>query len=1229
MQRSHLKKACWLWLALWLVVLTGASHSSAQEFSRERDVVYGRKFGMSLTMDVFKPAKPNGIGVIFLVSGGFKSGMELVSDEHFGSVVMKPFLDRGQTVFAVSHSAQPKFNVIEIVPDIHRAVRFIRTHAKDYGVDPDRLGIMGTSSGGLLALTIATGGKTGDLAAKDPVDRASSRVQAAACFCPGSDLVNYGGGRSVVERDQIKSAAMFGVQDKSAVEQITMLREMSPVTSVSKDTPPILIIHGDADEAVPYEQTERFVAKLAENHVPHQLITRKNAGHNWPEMNKDDVLRADWFDKYLQPAVAKNTAVVAAAAVPRTAPPLVSNAKGVEFFESQIRPLLADKCYQCHSRESKKAKGGLLLDSHEGLLKGGESGELWVTGDLDHSLLIKAVRYQDKDLRMPPDDKQLTGAQVAALEAWVKMGAPLPRGNVQEDKIKTVASKHWAFQPVAQPSIPAVKKQGWVQSPVDAFILAKLEAEGMEPSLSADKRTLIRRATYDLIGLPPTQEEVAAIEADKSSTAFATVVDRLLESKHYGERWGRHWLDVARYASNDSPYAFTYRDYVIRAFNDDLPYDQFLVQQMAADQLAPGGDKQALAALGFLTVGRQFENNFNDTLDDRIDVVTRGTMALSVSCARCHDHKYDPIPTRDYYSLHGVFASSVTPDEMPIIGAAPDPKAYEDYLAKRKPLQAKWDDFIRKQETDVLTQHHQQTAQYLLLSRDEAKRAELNGEDFGLSDRKILRTGSTRWVKALEQMDPKADPIFSPWFAFAALPAAEFAERAKVLSARLALSSLTRPLNSLVIHALAAVPPTSLRDVAECYGKLLNDVDQRWQERLQSGAKDPSPAQADEEALSQVFNGKDSPGSLPPEVIRTLYNVPAMMQIGPLRAQLTRLDATHPGAPQRAMALVDSPQPKNSHVFIRGNPNRLGVEVPRQFLEFLSGDKRQPFTHGSGRLDLAKDIASRDNPLTARVMVNRVWLHHFGAGLVTTPDDFGLRSDPPSHPELLDYLAARFVQDGWSLKKLHRLIMLSSVYQQKSDDHLLHEKLDPDNRLLSKMNRQRLDFESMRDTLLLVAGDLDPAFGGRSVDMTKPQERSFGRSRRTVYGTIDRNDLPSLFRVFDFANPDLSTAQRDSTTVPQQALFFLNSPFVMAQACTLVHRPAFQRLKDETGRIRHLYQHVYQRDPSAEEIQRGLHFLQGSPAATDTGAQINKQALTPQERYAQVLLMSNELMFVD
>ncbi len=754
----------------------------------------------------------------------------------------------------------------------------------------------------------------------------------------------------------------------------------------------------------------------------------------------------------------------------------------------------------------------------------------------------------------------------------------------------------------------------------------------MEPAQPADKRTLIRRAAYDLIGLPPTPEEVAAFVADESSDAFATVVDRLLASRHYGERWGRHWLDVARYASTDSPYAFTYRDYVIRAFNDDLPYDQFLLQQLAADQLDLGGKKQGLAALGFLTCGRRFENNIDDTIDDRIDAVTRGIMALSVSCARCHDHKYDPISTRDYYALHGVFASSVQPEELPELGIAPDAKAYADYLSKRKPLQSKWDHFIREQETLILKQHRKLTAQYLLLSRDPAKLAELDGEAFGLSDRKVLRTGAPRWLKALEKMNPESDPIFAPWFAFAALPTSEFADRAKALSARIAANSLACPVNALVTQAFAGESPTSLKDVAERYGKLFEEVDKRWQERLQTDVHSRGLPKAEQEALRQVFHGKDGPGNLPAELIPSLYNVPALMRIGPLRGELMGLDASHPGAPQRAMVLVDSPQPKNSRVFIRGNPNRPGEEVPRQFLAILAGDNRQPFSRGSGRLELAKAIASRENPLTARVMVNRVWLHHFGAGLVTAPDDFGLRSDPPSHPELLDYLAWRFIQDGWSLKKLHRLLMLSSVYQQQCDDNLRHEKLDPDNRLLAKMNRRRLDFESMRDTLLFVAGDLDDSFGGRPVDLLKRGTASQQpySNRRTVYGVIDRNDLVALFRTFDFANPDITTAQRDATTVPQQALFFLNSPFVMEQACKLINRPAFQRLDDETKRICQIYQLIYQRDPGADEIQLGLRFLQSKPARADLKEQNHAlQPLDPWERYGQVLLMSNELMFVD
>jgi hypothetical protein len=410
-------------------------------------------------------------------------------------------------------------------------------------------------------------------------------------------------------------------------------------------------------------------------------------------------------------------------------------------------------------------------------------------------------------------------------------------------------------------------------------------------------------------------------------------------------------------------------------------------------------------------------------------------------------------------------------------------------------------------------------------------------------------------------------------------------------------------------------------------------------------------ADADQEALRQVFYNKNSPGNLPTELMQPLFPTSVLMQLGPLKAEIGRLEATHPGAPQRAMALVDSPQPKNSHIFIRGNSSRLGEEVPRQFLAILAGDKREPFTHGSGRLELAKAIASRENPLTARVMVNRLWLHHFGAGLVTTPDDYGLRSDPPSHPELLDYLAWQFMQDGWSLKKMHRLMMLSSVYQQQSDDNLRYEKMDPDNRLLAKANRRRLDFESMRDTLLFVVGKLDRTLGGRPIALqNQPQMNSKGNfgsgtgnqgaysNRRTVYGVIDRNDLLPLFRNFDFANPDISTAQRDVTTVPQQALFFLNNPFVMQQACSLAARADFQLFDETAKRVQYVYQQVLQRDPTAGEIELAIQFLSAGESAaslpaedfaTDSRPRGGFRPLRPWERFVHVLLMSDELMFID
>ena len=629
-------------------------------------------------------------------------------------------------------------------------------------------------------------------------------------------------------------------------------------------------------------------------------------------------------------------------------------------------------------------------------------------------------------------------------------------------------AKHWSFQPVRKPPLPAVRHTDWAITPLDRFILVKLEQAGVDPAPRADRRTLIRRASIDLTGLPPETADVEAFVNDPSPDAWEKVIDRLLASPRYGERWGRYWLDVARYADTKGyvfqeerryPFAYTYRDYVIRAFNDDLPYDQFVIQQIAADRLPLGEDKRPLAALGFLTLGRRFLNNTPDIIDDRLDVVMRGLEGMTVGCARCHDHKFDPIPMRDYYSLYGVFASSVEPRELPLIGTPEPSPAYTAYEKE---------------------------------------------------------------LKALKQA------------------VAEFEEKNK----------------------------------AE-----LQKRNRKFQEER-----------------------------------RQLQN------------KVDKLRATHPGAPPQAMVLNDLPHPVEPVVFLRGNPGNRGPAVPRQFLEVLAGDGRRPFTEGSGRLELARAIASKDNPLTARVLVNRVWLHHFGQGLVRTPGDFGLRGEPPTHPELLDYLASEFMGraspgrqpgESWSIKRLHRLILCSATYQQSCNPGQPEAPArDPENRLLSHQNRQRLDFEGLRDSLLRASGQLDAKAGGAPVDITTAP---FSR-RRSIYGFIDRQNLPGLFRAFDFASPDTTTAQRHVTTVPQQALFLMNGPFVVERARALAARPDVMARAEAVERIGYLYRLLYGRPPEPQELALGQRFVELAGA---------EKLLAPWEKYCQVLLLANEFAFVD
>jgi hypothetical protein len=903
--------------------------------------------------------------------------------------------------------------------------------------------------------------------------------------------------------------------------------------------------------------------------------------------------------------------------------------KQVELFETRIRPVLAEHCWRCHG--PKKQKSGLRLDSREAILAGSEDGPVVKPGDPANSPLIEAIRYQG-ETKMPPDGK-LKPAEIEVIALWVKMGLPWPKAAASAHQSAQDWKQHWAFQPVRHPAPPHVKDGHWPLTPVDRFILARLEEKGLTPSPEADRHTLIRRVTFDLIGLPPTPEEVVAFAADRSPDAFARLVDRLLASPQYGERWGRYWLDVARYADTKGyvffqeanyPWAYTYRDYVIRAFNEDLPYDRFVLQQLASDQLPLGRDKRPLTAMGFLTLGGRFMNNAHDILDDRIDVVTRGLLGLTVTCARCHDHKFDPIPAKDYYSLYGVFASCDEPLVPPLFEPPPQTPAYQAFARELEAREKKLTDFVKAKHAEMVKLAKTRAAEYMLAAH--ALRGQPTTADFMLiADGSDLNPKMLlRWQVYLERTRKTHHPVLAPWHAFAALPEKDFAALATALCVRLAAwSDPARPINPLVVKAFAAAPPKTLAEVAQRYSKLLNDVDSQWlSQEAQTGntkhqtpsTKLPDPAH---EEVRRVFYGSGSPPHVTVLANGDLDLLPdraSQAKLQELRKAVETWRATGPAAPPRAMVLEDLPTLYSPRVFLRGNPNNLGPAVPRQFLGVLAGDRRRPFGHGSGRLDLARAIVDRNNPLTARVLVNRLWLHHFGTGLVRTPSDFGLRSLPPTHPELLDYLAATFVADGWSIKKTQRLIVLSAAYRQQSSDRPEGVRLDPENLLLWKKNRIRLDFEATRDSLLVVAGRLNRTVGGPSVQSILAP----GATRRTLYGFLDRLNVPELMRTFDFPSPDSTSPQRDSTTVAPQALFLMNNPFVIECARRILQRPEIAAEKDLMRRVGRLYGLLYGREPTEEDVKLAREYLATSGS-------------TPVlwERYVQALLLANEFVVAD
>lgn len=943
------------------------------------------------------------------------------------------------------------------------------------------------------------------------------------------------------------------------------------------------------------------------------------------------------FWSSLRVAVTALLCVVAIQASADESPP----AEAIAFFEREVRPLLVERCVDCHGADSQEA--GLRLDSAAAALKGGSGGVAIVPGKPEASPLITAIGYKGS-VQMPPDGK-LEDEEIAILTRWVEMGAPWPADDAPAteeakpsepaDAYADVRSTHWSFQPIQHPKLPNVENDAWVQNSIDSFVLARLEAEGLAPAEPASRRDLLRRVYFDLIGLPPTIEQIAAFESNTAPDAFEKVVDRLLSSSQHGEHWARAWLDVARYADTKGyvftaepkyPFAYTYRDYVIQAFNDDLPYDQFVLNQLAADKIIDEGQPQPLAALGFITLGRRFDNNIHDIIDDRIDVVSRALLGLSVSCARCHDHKYDPIPTADYYSLYGVFASSIEPGEQPLIAEPAEIEAYAAYTSELQYREGQLSAFTDEQWTQTKNELRSRVSDYLVhLVTDTPDQTASSAP--GEIKPQVVK----RWRQFVNRKEMASHPVFGPWIAMAELPAEVFARKAAEYCNSLGeagAEASQSPVNSLVADALKQTPPSSMTEVAARYGQLLESVYSQWQqvqsayqESVAAGqATGDPPANLEDpaaEELRQVLFAEKSPTAIDRDKLAEYVSPEASARLSELKSMVESWKAEAPEAPARAMALVDSAQPVEPHIFLRGSPHQRGDTVPRRFLSVLAGDDAEPFADGSGRLELAQAIVDTTNPLTARVIVNRVWQHHLGHGIVRTPSDFGTRGDPPTHPELLDWLASEFMANGWSLKWLHRQIVLSATYQQSSKPSAEAMANDPENRLLSHANRQRLEFEAFRDAILSVANRLEPEAGGRSVEMFNEPFTT----RRSVYGFIDRQDLPGVLRVFDFASPDSSTPERVRTIVPLQSLYLLNSPFIIEQARHLAARSTTEDEADISGRIQRLYELTFGRQPDATELSLALEFVQASAN--------EEEATQAWNRLAQALLMTNEFVFID
>ena len=1066
------------------------------------------------------------------------------------------------------------------------------------------------------------------------------------------------------------------------------------------------------------------------------------------------------------------------------------DAQSVELFEKRIRPLLVERCFACHGED--QAEGELRLDSRADILEGGSRGAAIVPGEPDKSLLIRAVNHADT-LAMPPKEK-LSQRDINDLIAWVKNGAVWPNS----DKPKTATKKpvvkadakpmqftdeqktFWAFQRMSHPLPPSVKLDRWVQSPIDRFILAELEGRGLKPAELADKRTLIRRATFDLHGVPPTPDEVAEFLADHKSDAFARVIDRLLASPRYGERWGRHWLDVARYGDSNGldenlaqANAFRYRDWVLAAFNRDLPFDEFVREQIAGDLLPPDGDpndpivaarqSDRLTATGFLVISAKMLAEDDplkmqmDIVDEQVDTIGKAFMGLTLGCARCHDHKFDPLPMADYYSLAGIFKSTKAMENYSVVARWQErplasPLVTQQLAEQKQRIAAKKGEInllVAKANEQLLNEARPRVADYVRAATREIYLG-LTERSFGVEfDRRteksaplpegiqvveaenyqrgsaiklstgygdgigvILSNGNGEWTAeydvtvpaaglyqietryaaagsrptqlslnaavikqdALKEVTGSWNPDTQSWhiegtYEFKAgvnvlrlyrrepLPHID-----KLLIARRdSVATIRESNNSSQPTSNVPLRPAFVSQWNQFLLRTANDSDTllpEWRILLRK-LRELSPDAAREPARQlfvlaertgqQFVEAQDGPlhqlllnmaEGFPfalPKNAEEYFTAETKTVLQTRRDEIKPLETALPKLPE-AMAVSEGTV-EDLPIHLRGNHTTLGKErLPRRFPRIVAGDQQTPIAADrSGRLEFARWLSEPEHPLTARVAVNRIWQGHFGEGLVRSPDNFGLLGDKPTHPALLDWLSQRFIAAGWSMKSLHREVMLSSTYQMQTTFNEAAFLADPDNRWWWRRNRRRLEVEAIRDSLLAVSGRLDNVMGGSLLPSpnrayvtgtANNYPKIYDTNRRSVYLPVIRSALYELYQVFDFAEPSVLNGKRDTTTLATQALFMLNSQLVAEQAGDMALR-LLAAEGDDAARVRRVFQTTLQREPTSSEVARALEFVQRFDAATETGGTPAERQLAAWKGFCRAQLASSEFLFVE